>query len=164
MTPQEFEKRIDALVRVLNRDKSDVILEPMKNLEKDMKERIFEKGLNSKGSKIGKYGSYYSSEYKSLWIPLRQKRGLQTKFVDLKFTGDLMNSFVAEKDEKDSVAIGFDDDENYEKSLIQEILQGQKKGGRSMDIFTPRRLELNKLQKDAVKTIEDELDKLFSKL
>ena len=163
MTPQQFDKRISSLIRLLQRDKSDAIKKPMKDLENTMKERIFKKGLNSKGSKIGKYGKYYSPEYKSLWIPLRKSRGLQTKFVDLKFTGDLSDSFTSDKVDKDSVGIGFSDDENYEKSLIQEILQGQKKGGRSMDIFTPRRSELTKMQKEAVKSIEDELEKLFSK-
>jgi hypothetical protein len=155
MTPQEFVLRLQAVSRLFKRDKSNVLLQPMIELEETMKSRIFEKGINSSGRKIGKYGQS--------WPPIRKERGLQTKYVDLKFSGDLMDSFVADRDEKDSVALGFSDDFNYEKALYQEALQGKKKGGfNSMNIFTPRNVEIRQMQKVALKEIEDEIEKIIN--
>ena len=154
MTPQELVLRLEAVSRLFKRDKSNVLLQAMIELEETMKERIFEKGINSGGRKIGKYGQS--------WPPIRKAKGLQTKYVDLKFSGDLMDSFVADKDEKDSVALGFSDDFNYEKALYQEGLQGKKKGFNSMNIFTPRNVEIRQMQKIAIKEIEDEIEKIIN--
>lgn len=129
---------------------SSIVKQETKNLEEDMKQRIFKLGLNSFGSGIGDYMS-------SKWVNKRAAKGLQTDFVDLKYTGELHQSFTNEKkSNKNEYVLGFSDDYNAEKADYQEILQGQKAGSDRMDIFDPSQAELDKI----TQSVEDALDKL----
>lgn len=126
------------------------------------KNRIFKKGMNATGTKIGKYGRYYSREYDGYWPDVRSRFGLQTSFVDLKFTGDLQKSIKSEKIEADNeVVYGFDSEEEYEKAIFQEGLQGRKVGLDEMDIFSVTQVEESKTIKAIEKQIEKDLNKII---
>tara|TARA_R110000868_G_scaffold132409_2_gene343456 strand:+ start:6705 stop:7184 length:480 start_codon:yes stop_codon:yes gene_type:complete len=147
----------DGLISLLNTLKIEVASESSviigkeaKLLEEDMKKRIFEKGLNSFDSSIGVYMS-------SKWVDKRAARGLQTGFVDLKFSGELRQSFTTKnKSTKNEATLFFSDSKNAEKANDQEILQGLKAGTDRMDIFDPSKKEIDKL----TQSVENSLDKL----
>lgn len=113
-------------------------------LEIYMKERIFQKGKNTYGGKIGEYGAYYDEKLKGYWTDIREERGLQIGYVDLKFTGELENSIIAE-DRKDSSVLKFANNRNLEKAQFQEELQAWKIGANEMDIFTISNEEIDKM-------------------
>lgn len=69
-------------------------------LLEEMKRRIFVDGYNASESEIG---SYVSDWYKRE----RQKRGLQTGYVDLKFTGKLEKDFTLIKRNGKVFGFGF---------------------------------------------------------
>ena len=90
---------------------SSVLLRPVQIVESEMKERIFLKGLNPSGGKIG--------DYSEKWAEIREASGLQTKYIDLKFTGKLRESikstYVGDLFSSKSAVIYVNDDETYEK-------------------------------------------------
>lgn len=86
---------------------SSVLLKSMKRIEREYKERVFVKGISSNGGKIG--------DYSKGWAEVRQSKGLQTAFIDLKFTGSLMKSIKTAAIDANSVVMYVSDDLNYEK-------------------------------------------------
>jgi hypothetical protein len=114
-----------------------------------MKERIFLKGLNSDENPIG-------IGYSALWGDIRKKKGLQTDFVDLKFSGRLRKSMTTKVADKDSVVIMIDNDFDYkEKALKQEDL-------REFYIFRPTDDEVDVLEVFVGKALDIQIDKIFA--
>jgi hypothetical protein len=140
------------------------IAEGAEKLDTLMSNRIFKKGLNATGSKIGKYGRYYSREYKSLWVPLRNRFGLQTRYVDLYFTGDLKESLVVDRKNYEEVEFGFNSTEEHDKAMFQEMLQGKKAGGGPMDIFSVTAEEETKTLKEIEKNLIKGFNETISRL
>jgi hypothetical protein len=123
MTPEQFKRKLDLAARQIAAKRGDILLVGLKDLEGRMKQRIFNKGLNSDNSKIGNYSKG--------WAASRQKgkpvgtppKGLQTSYIDLEFTGDLRKSITAGKDGNDAVLFM----NNDEKYAISGYLEEQKK-------------------------------------
>ena len=61
-----------------------LLLDPVKALEKNIKERVFLNGLYPTGARIG--------DYRAAWAEVRASQGLQIQYIDLKFTGKLRES------------------------------------------------------------------------
>ena len=126
-----------------------------------MKERIFDNGKNTYGGKIGGYRDYYSRKYKKLWPEIRYERGLQIKYVDLRFTGELEKSIIVESNEDKSV-LKFSNNKNLEKAQFQEWLQAYKIGANEMDIFTLSNQEIDQLEDDIASEFEDLIEEGLS--
>ena len=86
----EWMALLDQVAEVFQQNEAVFEMNTVVSAEDDLKNRIFYEGKNAFNSQIGQYGKYYSHKYKDYWVPLREDRGLQTEYVDLKFTGDLM--------------------------------------------------------------------------
>ena len=97
-----------------------------------MKQRIFNDGVGSNGSKIGKYKS-------KSWITKRSENGRQTNTVDLEFTGDLRNSIKPVKSGRD-VFLVVVNDRDFAKAKGQE-------DRRKKEIFTPTSSERESVEK-----------------
>jgi hypothetical protein len=74
--------RIKKINETFNYIGSSVLLRPVQEIESQMKERIFIKGLRPEGRKIG-------SGYSKKWGEIRERAGLQIDYIDLKYTGSL---------------------------------------------------------------------------
>lgn len=135
MSPESFELLLNDIESSFMGKEKEIELDGIKFLEAAYKARIFFNGLNAKNSKIGEYWRYYSAEYQDYWIPVRTKFGLQTKYVDLHFTGELENGIKPVVSKKET-SLEIVDPESYAKANFQEYLQGKKAGAGSMDIFS----------------------------
>jgi hypothetical protein len=82
---------------------------------KMMKERIL-RGRASDSHPIGKYT-------KSA-IRLRKSKGRQTDFIDLYFSGDMLDNMIVEKSGNSRYVIGFQDQEQADKADFQEDRYG----------------------------------------
>lgn len=119
MTKEDFKAFLRELNFVVTQNKGNYLLLGAKDLEGRMKQRIFNKGLNSQNQSIGKYKS-------KSWIKTRSNRGRSVQKVDLEFSGDLRNSIQAVKDGND-VVLAVINDLNYNKAIGQELIQGKKR-------------------------------------
>lgn len=126
MTPDEFKAKIDRAVRESSVKQTEFLFLGAKLLEGEMKQRIFNDGGASNGSKIGKYKS-------KAWITKRSENGRQTNNVDLEFTGDLRNSIKPVKSGRDIFLVVVND-KDYAKAKGQE-------DRRKKEIFTPTKAE-----------------------
>lgn len=161
MTIKEAEQLLNELEIYFQDAVFDVMKSGIDILDDNLKDRIFGSGLDASGKEIGKYGRYYSTKYKSLWIPLRQKRGLQTSYVDLKFSGKLMESLESERQD-DGYVYGFNSSEEYQKASFQEELQGPIKiGGKKRDIFSASKQEESLMTKEMEKQLLRDFDKII---
>lgn len=156
MTPDEFNAKLKLISTTIGRETGNLLLLGAKDLEGRMKTRIFNKGKNSNETSIGKYKSKY-------WIKQRGKKGNQTGYVDLEYTGDLRNSMQVVQ-EKNAVYFAIINDKDYLKSQGQEIIQGKKKGQSKMDIFTPSKKERVAVQNYIADLIEEKIDQILTKL
>ena len=80
----KYESNLNRVISVIQKKLSvesinELTKEIATNIYNSSVDRIFNKGLNVKGTKIGKY--------KKSTKLIRQRKGLQTAFVDLTFTG-----------------------------------------------------------------------------
>lgn len=82
-----------------------------------VKDRIFNQGLDENNQSIGKYTNFTKKK--------RQKKGLQTSIVDLKFEGNLINSFTIQKG-KYSIKVGVFDTKESIIAVKNEIHFGKK--------------------------------------
>jgi hypothetical protein len=97
-------KRLEGKLKFINGEDTNlpgnVITEIAKTIYKNTIQRIFINGLSTNHRKIGKYAKSYKK--------LRAKKGLQTTFVDLTFTGHLKTTYQLKK-KGSSYIIGFTD-------------------------------------------------------
>lgn len=155
MNFDEFARRFGRIASELQSAKGDWLIETAKRLEGSMKVRIFNEGQNTAEGPIGKYKSRY-------WIKKREGR-YQTSYVDLEFTGDLRRSIKPLMDGDDAV-LAIVDDLDYKKAMGQEEIQGKKKGGNKMEIFTPSDSEIADAQENLDELVERELERIIARL
>lgn len=103
--------RLKKLNESFNYIGSSVLLRPVQELESQIKERVFLKGLTPGGGKIG--------DYSAKWAEIRDAAGLQIDYIDLKFTGQLRESiksaYTGDLFSSKSAVIYISDDTVYEK-------------------------------------------------
>lgn len=126
MTIDELKRKIGTIANDVAQRQTDFLVLGAKQLEGEMKTRIFNNGGASNGTKIGKYKS-------KSWIKARSKVGNQTGFVDLEFTGDLRNSIQVVRSGND-VFLAVTNDRDFAKAKFQEEQ-------RKMAIFVPTNAE-----------------------
>lgn len=111
---KEIEKVVGKIPEIVN----EAAIEAKELVE----ERITERGEATNGSAlmtksqnpIGRYGQRHGKA--------RGKRGLQTGYVDLTFTGKMMSEFTTEQDELQT-GVGFSGEESREKATeLQKII------------------------------------------
>lgn len=156
MNFDEFARRFGRITSELQAAKGDWLIETAKRLEGSIKVRIFNEGQNTAEGPIGKYKSKY-------WIKKREDRGAQTSYVDLEYTSNLRNSIKPMMDGDDAV-LAIVDDLDYKKAMGQEEIQGKKKGGSKMEIFTPSDSEIADAQENLDELVERELERIIARL
>lgn len=157
ITRENFPLKVDLLTRQIINYKGTLLLLGGKYLEGEMKQRIFNRGLNSSESPIGEYKSKW-------WKKKRDERGNQIGFVDLEFTGDLRNSIQVVQENNSEVVLAIITDLEYNKAKGQELIQGKKSGGKSMDIFVPSEREEIETEIYISDLLNEKIDELISKL
>lgn len=85
MTIRDFNNALRRINRLLSSPQRRVLVPATKELNNDIKSRIFVEGKDADEGRIGNYKS-------KSWIRKRVKKQLQVGFVDLKYTGSLSNS------------------------------------------------------------------------
>ena len=156
MNFDEFVLRFGRIASEMQAAKGDWLIETAKRLEGSMKVRIFNEGQNTAEGPIGKYKSKY-------WIKKREDRGAQTGYVDLEYSSNLRNSIKPLMD-GDEAVLAIVDDLDYKKAMGQELIQGKKKGGDKMEIFTPSDSEIADAQENLDELVERELERIIARL
>jgi hypothetical protein len=149
MTIDQAILKLGKLENLLSKEANKILFSPTKGLEGIMKERIFLEGLNSEESPIG-------TGYSKRWGKVRTKKGLQTDFVDLKFSGRLRKSMTTKRADANTSVIVIDNDTDYQdKALKQEDLRG-------FYIFRPTDDEVDVLEVFVGKALDIQIDKIFA--
>jgi hypothetical protein len=149
MTPNELGRKIESLAFAISTKKTGFLVQGGLLLEGLMKQRIFNDGKATSGSKIGKYKS-------KKWIKTRTESGFQTGYVDLQFTGDLIGSIQVVEDGGD-VYLAIINDKDFDKAKVNEAR-------RKKVIFEPSKAERIETEKYISELIEIELEQLFNLL
>jgi len=125
MNVPEFQIKLQNAVNEINRLSADVLFLGGKNLEGEMKFRIFNQGRAT----TGQIGNYKSKS----WIQKRGQRGRQTNYVDLEFTSSLRDSIQVVRQGND-VFLAVINDRDFAKAKGQE-------SRRKKEIFIPSESE-----------------------
>jgi len=125
MNVPEFQIKLQNAVNEINRLAADVLFLGGKNLEGEMKFRIFNQGRAT----TGQIGNYKSKS----WIQKRGQRGRQTNYVDLEFTSSLRDSIQVVRQGND-VFLAVINDRDFAKAKGQE-------SRRKKEIFIPSESE-----------------------
>ena len=149
MTPEELARKITSLATDISRKKTDFLVQGGLLLEGLMKQRIFNDGKATSGSKIGKYKS-------KSWKKTRTQLGFQTGYVDLQFTGDLIGSIQVVED-GGNVYLAIINDKDFDKAKGNE--EQRKK-----IIFEPSKSERTETEIYISELIEIELERLIANL
>lgn len=130
----------------------------LKNIEADMKQRIFD---NSTGTSGEVFGSYRSEAYKKR----RKDAGRQTDIKDLQFSGHLKTDMQVGVSSGKNV-IGFLDDKS------KDIVKGQEDGSKTrygtfvpqigFPIFKPQDEEISEGIKKYNEVINDKIKEVFN--
>lgn len=96
----------------------------------DMKDRIQNVGNDSDDNPIITRSANSQGRYSERHAKRRSRYGLQTGYVDLTFTGDMMDDLQVLNVDSESASVGFSQDKNFEISLYNEETF-------STDIFIP---------------------------
>lgn len=126
MTSEQFIDSLSKLSLEFKNKAGDSMKKTIDAIIEPYKKRIFEDGLNSSKTKIGKYGRWWFEDpnrpgQKIFYTEYREEFGLQTNYVDLQFNGDLRDSLKSSKDKSSGVMTT--DDDNFFKINFQEKLQ-----------------------------------------
>ena len=149
MTPDDLARKITSLATDISQKKTGYLVQGGLLLEGLMKQRIFNDGKATSGSKIGKYKS-------KKWIKTRTESGFQTGFVDLQFTGDLIGSIQVVEDGGD-VYLAIINDKDFAKAKGNE-------DRRKKVIFEPSKAERIETEKYISDLIEIDLERLIANL
>jgi len=149
MTPDELARKILSLATDISQKKTGFLVQGGLFLEGLMKQRIFNDGKATSGSKIGKYKS-------KSWKKTRSELGFQTGYVDLQFTGDLIGSIQVVEDGGD-VYLAIINDKDFDKAKGNE--ERRKK-----IIFDPSKSERTETEIYISELIDIELERLIAKL
>lgn len=153
MTPEEFKRALSRIAVELTQSKTELLLLGGKDIEGRMKQRIFNKGLNTNENPIGKYKS-------KSWIKKRSSKGRSVSKVDLEFSGDLRNSIQTVADGSD-VVVAIINDREYLISQGQEKIQGNKVGQSKMVIFEPTDKEVKRTQNYINDLIDEKIESIL---
>lgn len=153
MTPEQFKQALTQIAVQLTQSKTELLLLGGKDIEGRMKQRIFNKGLNTNDSPIGKYKS-------KSWIKKRSSKGRSVSKVDLEFSGDLRNSIQTVADGSD-VVVAIINDREYLISQGQEKIQGNKVGQSKMVIFEPTDKEVRRTQNYINDLIDEKIESIL---
>ncbi len=146
-TPTELALAIEKSIPEIEKAVHGYSVLVVNEVEGAMKSRIFNKGGDWQGGKIGKYKE---GRYKKK----REKAGRQTEYVDAQFTGELNRSIQKGiKDGKE--VIGFIDQGSAQ---IAGFLEGPDHYNKP--IFTPSETELNEAIKTGEKYMLGQLQKI----
>jgi hypothetical protein len=148
-TIDQLKARITSVADRVKRREPDLLLLSGKRLEGIMKNRIFNKGIDSSGSKIGKYKS-------KKWIKKRSESGRQTDFVDLQFEGNLFRSFKTVRDGEEVVLAIVNNDDAL-KAFGNEERRNKK-------IFFPTFEEERQVEEYFEDLLSDEVERAFREL
>lgn len=157
ITRDNWQLKLDELSKGISNYKGTLLLLGGKYLEGEMKQRIFNRGLNASESPIGAYKSKW-------WKKKRDERGNQTGFVDLEFTGDLRNSIQVVQENNSEVVLAIISDLEFNKAKGQELIQAKKKGGKKMDIFIPTQSEEIDTEIYITELLNEKIDEIISRL
>lgn len=118
MTPEEAAAQYGELLRVIGESIQSAEIGSLTYLRGAMAKRIHNDGQLSTGSKIGTYkGTYYKKK--------RERKGLQTAYVDLTFNRDLLRSYrVGLVSNTKNNALGFVSDLQRKKGEKHEDYYG----------------------------------------
>jgi len=153
MTPEEFKRALSRIAVELTQSKTELFLLGGKDIEGRMKQRIFNKGLNTNENPIGKYKS-------KSWIKKRSSKGRSVSKVDLEFSGDLRNSIQTVADGSD-VVVAIINEREYLISQGQEKIQGNKVGQSKMVIFEPTDKEVRRTQNYINDLIDEKIESIL---
>lgn len=149
MTIKQAINKLKKLENFLDKQPNKLLLTPTRAVEGIMKERIFLQGLNSDSNPIG-------IGYSQLWGDIRKKKGLQTDFVDLKFSGRLRKNMTTKVVDSNTVAIVINNDFDYKnKAMKQEDM-------REFYIFKPTESEADILENYVSITLEFQIDTILT--
>lgn len=149
MTIKQAINKLKKLENFLDKQPNKLLLTPTRAVEGIMKERIFLQGLNSDSNPIG-------IGYSQLWGEVRKKKGLQTDFVDLKFSGRLRKNMTTKVVDSNTVAIVINNDFDYKnKAMKQEDM-------REFYIFKPTESEADILENYVSITLEFQIDTILT--
>lgn len=149
MTTDELRLRLASVAAKINAASNQFLLLGAKDLEGRMKLRIFSDAQDANNNSIGDYKS-------KSWIKKRKETGRQIAKVDLEYTGQLRNSIQVVQDSKETV-LAIINDEDFLKAKGQEER-------RNKIIFEPSREEELDVQNYINDLIQEEIDKIFSRL
>ena len=152
MNLNEAKTFILRLTEELVKRKMDYLLLAGKYAEGLLKNRVFNKGMYSDRGKLGKYIS-------RSWATKRFNAGRQIAYVDLNFTGGLMDSIVVGEDEN-NVAIYINNDKKYLIARGQEEQRGRIKGIGTIDIWNLTPKEEKEIQKYIEELIDEQIERL----
>jgi len=144
-----LQQKIAVVASNIKRREPDLLLLAGKRLEGLMKRRIFNEGKDQQGSQIGKYKS-------KRWEKIRSRKGRQTAFVDLQFTGDLIRSFKTVRS-GDEVFLAIVNDRDFLKAKGNE--ERRKK-----IIFEPTNEEVQVVERYFEDLLTDAVEQEFLKL
>lgn len=89
-----------------------------------VKERI-SRGFNTGGFELNSYPVVKFGRYSKKWGEIRNRRGLRTDLVNLRFDGNMLDDFRVLNSYRTSCSIGFTSDKELEKADSNEILFGK---------------------------------------
>lgn len=139
ITPSQEIQNTQQVVEVFQKNLPDLIFEAAKDVADIIQDRVEGQGLATNGSPlvtpsnnpIGRYGQRHGQA--------RQARGLNTGKVDLRFTGQMWDSWGETQDGLQT-EVGFDNQEAANKMMMNEYLYG-------VDIRLPNEAELNEVDR-----------------
>ena len=149
ISSENLRNKIGFLATSVAANRSKYLLLGGKRLEGLLKFRVFNEGIATNESKIGKYKS-------KSWIKKRAKNGRQVGSVDLEFTGELRDSIQVVQDKRD-VFLAIVDDRDFAKAKGQE-------SRRKKEIFTPTKDEVIRIEEYIEDLIEEDFDKFLKSL
>lgn len=161
LTVEEMIQGLKDFAFKMQNESNELMFETVKELEVEYKERIFVFGENTKGTKSS-YGNYRDEKTGELWPVLRERKGRQTEYVDLFYTGELESSIKPVKGTKVTASMAIPSDKNYKKARFQERLQSGDNGLKSSKYTNPDSKDIfgisNKEIQSAEKKMLDKLD------
>ncbi len=122
-----IKENINELMREVMEENED-----LQKLALDLNRRqLQEQGVDSSGKKLGDYADRTKR--------LRKAAGLQTGFIDLKFSGDFQDEFII-KDNTGDIIFSIDS-ENWKRDILVEGLRHRKGFGEDIFGLTAESLE-----------------------
>lgn len=156
LTVEEMIQGLKEFKNIMRTQMNDLMFQTVKDIEPEYKERIFVFGENTKGTRSS-YGNYRDKKTGELWPVLRERKGRQTDYVDLFYTGQLEKSVRAAKGTKGSAAMAIPSEKNYKKARFQEQLQSGENGLKSSKYTNPDSIDIFGISDSEVESAEKKM-------